>query len=355
MIKLSIIVPVYNVKPYLERCLRSLERQSEKNIEIILVNDGSTDGSEQICIRHAKEDSRIRFFSKENGGLSSARNLGLEHARGKYVCFVDSDDIVSDDFVSEIVKSTEKYEPDILYFGIEVRNQSMKSIRSWIPPQYKENLESVQDRFVFLYRYFCINWTNHVCDKCYRTDIIKEKRIRFEPNTEVFAEDLCFNLFFFIFVKRIVCLEQILYYYIFRENSIMGLTRDDKEFRLAKMADLMEKVSSYYIYNCPKTAIKKSFPLISGMIYHKLTAEWKKRKLPELAEAAVHKKIFYNNAMWIWKHRKYARQKLGGKMGSYVCLEAYIFLNRNWKGRAVGLLWDFLIYIKRKALGSREF
>ena len=94
---ITVIVPVYNILEYLPRCVRSITAQSYRNLEILLVDDGSTDGTGDLCERLAEEDGRIRVFHKENGGTSAARNLGLAHASGEYVGFVDSDDYIEPD------------------------------------------------------------------------------------------------------------------------------------------------------------------------------------------------------------------------------------------------------------------
>ena len=91
---ISIIIPVYNVEKYLDKCINSVLMQTYKNIEILLINDGSTDSSGQICESYAKKDSRIKVIHKENGGLSDARNVGIEHSTGSYIMFVDSDDYI---------------------------------------------------------------------------------------------------------------------------------------------------------------------------------------------------------------------------------------------------------------------
>lgn len=115
----SVIVPVYNVAEYLPRCINSLTNQTERNIEIILVNDGSTDESTFICREAASLDSRIVLIEKENGGLSSARNAGLDIAGGNYILFVDSDDYVSSDFCSEALACFEKSGSDMVVFGFD--------------------------------------------------------------------------------------------------------------------------------------------------------------------------------------------------------------------------------------------
>lgn len=104
---ISVVVPVYNVEKYLNRCLDSIVSQTYHNLEIILVDDGSTDSSLEICEEYAKKDTRIRVFHKENGGVSDARNYGIDYSRGEYVTFVDSDDKVTDDYVEFLWKLTE--------------------------------------------------------------------------------------------------------------------------------------------------------------------------------------------------------------------------------------------------------
>jgi len=95
----SVIVPVYNVENYIEKCIESIIRQTYKNLEILLIDDGSTDKSSDLCEKYAERDSRIKIFHKENGGLSDARNFGIEHAEGEYLTFIDSDDFVDEDYI----------------------------------------------------------------------------------------------------------------------------------------------------------------------------------------------------------------------------------------------------------------
>lgn len=113
---ISVIVPVYNIEQYLERCVRSIMEQTYRNLEILLIDDGSTDQSGAICDRLAEEDTRIRVFHKENGGSSSARNLGILHARGEYLGFIDSDDYIEPDMY------------EILAYGIKAHGLRMAQI-----------------------------------------------------------------------------------------------------------------------------------------------------------------------------------------------------------------------------------
>lgn len=117
-VKISAVVPVYNVEQYLDRCIKSLQNQTFDSFEIILVDDGSTDKSGQMCDAYAKEDPRIQVLHKENGGQSSARNAGQERATGEYVLFVDSDDFVSTQIMEKLYALARKYQADVVCGGI---------------------------------------------------------------------------------------------------------------------------------------------------------------------------------------------------------------------------------------------
>ena len=114
---LTIIVPVYNILEYLPRCVHSITAQTYRNLEILLVDDGSTDGTGELCDRLAGEDSRIRVLHKENGGSSSARNLAIEQARGEYLGFVDSDDYIEPDMYERLYQGIETYQVTVAQIG----------------------------------------------------------------------------------------------------------------------------------------------------------------------------------------------------------------------------------------------
>ncbi len=114
---LSVIVPVYNVENYLRECIESLQKQTYRNLEILLIDDGSTDSSGQICDEYAKDDKRIRVFHVENGGVSRARNIGLNAMQGKYMALVDSDDYVLADCFSDVIRVLEEHDLDFCGYG----------------------------------------------------------------------------------------------------------------------------------------------------------------------------------------------------------------------------------------------
>lgn len=149
-IKISIVIPVYNVEKYLQECVDSVVKQSYKNIEIILVDDGSKDNSPKLCDELAKTDDRIKVIHKENGGLSSARNAGMKVITGDYFVFLDSDDYWTDlDFLKKIVNDKLIMNPDIIILDIQkIRNfwKNIQEIRTWkirlIVTQKKKHLDS---------------------------------------------------------------------------------------------------------------------------------------------------------------------------------------------------------------------
>lgn len=117
---ISIVVPIYNVEQYLSRCIDSILNQTYKNIEVLLINDGATDNSGKICEQYAVKDKRIRVIHKENGGLSDARNVGIDNANGKYICFVDSDDYVKKEYVETLYKLCLDYGVSISQCSFEI-------------------------------------------------------------------------------------------------------------------------------------------------------------------------------------------------------------------------------------------
>ena len=141
---ISVIVPVYNIeKEYLERCIKSICNQTYRNLDIILVDDGSTDGSGAICDRFAAEDERVRVFHKENGGSSSARNLGIKEAKGEYIGFIDSDDYIEPDMYELLVDAVARYDAPMAQISRdEIDEQGSRMPDICIPPEMESKVSS---------------------------------------------------------------------------------------------------------------------------------------------------------------------------------------------------------------------
>lgn len=217
----SIIVPVYNTQKYLDRCLESLTNQSYQTIEIILVDDGSTDRSPEICNTWAKKDNRVVVVHKQNAGAGMARNTGLEHASGQYVLFVDSDDYVDRNTIMKCVCDAQKYSVDIVAFG---RNEVYTDGR--ITPKtmstdrlYYEGETIIVDILPGLFTYSKGIGTS-VWGKLYNLELIRNSGIRFRSEREYLSEDACFNLELFSFVSSLKILPEHLYYYCRNDASL---------------------------------------------------------------------------------------------------------------------------------------
>ena len=168
----SIIIPIYNAEATLRRCLDSLVGQQFSDYELLLINDGSTDDSDAICREYANTYSCVRYFAKENGGVSSARNLGLEQAKGEYILFVDSDDYVADNYFAAISAAVKDTSPDLLLFGY--CNLGDKSAK-WSTGEFYESTETGVAKQVSgaLQKYLFSSLWN----KVFKHDIIDEHQL----------------------------------------------------------------------------------------------------------------------------------------------------------------------------------
>jgi glycosyltransferase involved in cell wall biosynthesis len=173
-IKVSVIIPVYNVEDYLEKCLDSVINQTLGDIEIICVNDGSTDNSPKILDRYAKLNSNIKVINKKNGGAGSARNFGLIHANGKYVGFVDSDDWISKDMYEKLYKNACEYDSDMVMCPIHVVDTTCEANIPYCSLEFFD--ESFNNRSFnhFDTKNFIFNISVTPPNKIYRKSLLKE-------------------------------------------------------------------------------------------------------------------------------------------------------------------------------------
>lgn len=229
MVGISVIVPVYNAERYLARCIDSILTQTYNNFELILVDDGSTDCSGKICDKYAKADARIKVVHKENGGVSTARNAGIDIAKGEYITFIDSDDFVEREFFASAYKSVLSHNADEFISGIvmETIGDNDLVVRS---DHYTAIKSRVYDARLLLemlnidYPLICICGP---CCKLYRTDIIKNNSIRFDVLMSL-GEDTLFNLQVLKHTDNIYFSKEIFYhYYRGNENSLFSIFRKD--------------------------------------------------------------------------------------------------------------------------------
>lgn len=223
--KVSIIVPVYNAEKTLERCVESICNQTYKNLDIILVNDGSKDTSGNICNVYAEKDSRIQSVHQENQGQSIARNHGMEICTGAYVMFVDSDDEIPSDAVEQLLKPLKQKEYDVVAGMYScIRNGIENKIAYFLEegeisrrPEHSKRYHSIKTESVFGY---C--W-----GKIYRQQFLLEHGVVFDDIRKVFMEDTLFNLKVWMFHPSYFIINEAVYrYYIYDNTSSTKVIKD---------------------------------------------------------------------------------------------------------------------------------
>lgn len=221
--KVTVIVPVYNAELYLERCVNSLIQQTINEVEILLIDDGSTDRSSELCDWMAQQDERIKVFHKENEGQGLARNLGLQMATGKYVCFLDSDDYYELDTCKELYNLMEHTQADLCCYGYQIETQEQRIVR--IP--HICDAEYTADAFdkKFVLHYFGDEPTEDElrgfssCMTIFRRDIIEEHKIRFPSERKYLSEDTIFSLRFCEYANKAITTSKIYYHYCQNSES----------------------------------------------------------------------------------------------------------------------------------------
>lgn len=217
----SVIIPVYNAEATLRRCLDSLVKQPFSDYELLLINDGSTDGSDAICREYAAVYSQIKYSTKENGGVSSARNLGLELAQGEYILFVDSDDYVSKDYFSTINKNVENGSPDLLMFGY--RNFGSSST-AWSTGAFAETGEErVAQKIAYAMRRYLLS---SLWSKVFKREIIRQHGLRFDNDLSI-GEDQLFIFGYAMHINSVASIDDVLYNEDISDGSSLSRKRRD--------------------------------------------------------------------------------------------------------------------------------
>ncbi|MBQ2854036.1 MAG: glycosyltransferase family 2 protein [Oscillospiraceae bacterium] len=212
--KVSVIVPVYNAEPYLRRCLESILGQSYRNLEVILVDDGSTDNCGRICREYAETDPRFRVIHKENGGVSSARNAAIRNATGKYIVFVDSDDSILPDYVRNLMDAGEE---DYVAAGCCVQSED-GLWAAWETAPCRITLDQLRSAPEMIHAIP----TGIVCAKRYKREILERERILFRCDISR-GEDTLFNCVYLKACNTIAVVKALDYRYHFNQASATSL------------------------------------------------------------------------------------------------------------------------------------
>ena len=225
---ISVIVPVYNVEKYLPKCVDSILAQTYKELEIILVNDGSKDDSLTICKAYAERYDNVKLIDKPNGGLSSARNAGLQIATGEYIGYVDSDDWIEPDMFSKLMKACIDNDADISICGV-YRDYTDKSVPQK-SPSVVLNRDEALEKLLANYQV-----QDYAVNKLYKKDLWKE--IRYPEGR--FFEDILTTYKTFKLANKVAIIEDCLYHYVQREGSIARGTLNPRQFQMLEAIDII--------------------------------------------------------------------------------------------------------------------
>ena len=208
--KISIIVPVYKAEKYIENCIASIVNQTYKNLEIILVDDGSPDNCPEICDEWVKKDDRIVVIHKEKGGVSSARNAGLDVATGDYVGFVDSDDYIYEEMYERLLKSCIENNSDMSVCGVD-HNGHKKCFD-------KSDVYSSEQAIGLMFDRSVSAFEGYTCNKLYKADVINKNGIRFDCNIKM-CEDTKINYQYLLCANKVSVVDYCGYYYAENQYS----------------------------------------------------------------------------------------------------------------------------------------
>ena len=242
---ISIVIPIYNAEKYLEECLNSIKSQTYKNFEVIMVNDGSKDDSETICMNFLRSDSRFRYLKKANGGVSSARNLGLDNVKGDYITFIDADDWVDENYLDLLITTVKKNHSDIVVSSYkQFNNIDVFYLRAYtIQEKYLLNFEKMnRDDFLTIFpKLMSINVCfNNAVAKLFRKELVKN--LRFDTSIK-YGEDLDFYFRLYLNVDSISYVDEPTYVYrMHGDSTTSNFNQEHAEQELTIFKQMYEKI-----------------------------------------------------------------------------------------------------------------
>lgn len=300
----TVVVPVYNVEKYIIKCLNSLVNQTYENIEFIVVIDGSTDNCLSICQSFADKDSRIKIIVQENCGLSGARNTGLSLAKGKYICFVDSDDYVDAGYIEKMYLAITTSNADICccdFWYVDEGNN--KWIRKNKSSKIFTKEEALTDIFTQSQDTEIMVW-----NKLYKTSLFIDNDIRFDlgkTNEDNFIMYKLYNN-----SNKIVFINDKLYYYLQRKDSIMGNTFNEKRLDIL---EALEQTKQYFLHSSntyEQELICYEFLIRFHLVNQMIKCNYDCNKLNELVNLLKSNYRIYNKNKFINLKNKWALKLL---------------------------------------------
>lgn len=312
--KVSVIIPAYNNETYIEKCLQSVTEQSYENLEILVINDGSSDRTEELIREAQQQDKRIQLFTQKNSGVSVSRNRGIDTATGDYLTFVDADDYIGKDYIRDLVNLAEEKDADLVICGLKMVDEQGKVLQDIVPGEYRKG--SMEE------------WTfriSAVCSHLYKRELWMKYDIRFA--TGVRGEDMPISLFFSGVTPCIQTLPQSEYYYVQHASSAMHSFQGLKTYKLPYQAveEAVIKARQYGICNSEenfelfalrimatfiqlaKGASKEDIREVSDYIYRMIKAYFPEYRKNSLVKLNSKVEVPFMQKMAVWSMIKMVR------------------------------------------------
>ena len=270
MPSISVIIPIYNASGYLQKCLDSIIHQTLTDFECLLIDDGSTDNSLEICKKYENLDQRFRVYHQENGGVSSARNLGLENACGEWIAFIDSDDWVDNNYLFNLFSNIKESELVISYAVLYFADGSSEK------EHYPHHIIT-DENFYILFEDNALSWHTSPWSKLYKKTVIDDNNLRFERNVHI-GEDAIF-----------------LYTYCLHIHSISVIDATDYCYQVQTSCSLTKRINSL---ESESLGLSKLTSIIKGLREHKTLSDKANKELDWLISSYINRvltSLYYNN------------------------------------------------------------
>lgn len=272
---ISVIVPIYNIEKFLPQCLDSLIAQSEKALEFILVDDGSTDRCPQICDAYAKKDARIKVIHKQNEGLISARKSGLQAAAGEYIGFVDGDDWIEPDMYAQFAQTIEQFQPDLaiceFYYAYpqkEEKSCQKLTKRCYSKAEFEQQLYPVM---LFTERFYCYGINPCCWSKVFKKELLEKRLYPVNPAIKI-GEDAAFTYPCLLDAQRVAYVDRALYHYRINEASMTKAYDPELENTILLAYEILQQAFESAAFDFSEQLQYYLLSLVNGVIRNEANA-----------------------------------------------------------------------------------
>lgn len=324
----TVVVPIYNVEPYLNRCIDSIVTQSYRNLEIILVDDGSPDNCPQMCDEWAQKDKRIRVIHKANAGLGMARNTGIEYAHGKYICFFDSDDYIAPRTIETAYTAVTENSADIAVFGSAMVDENRRVLSTKVPEPHIYQGDEVTQKFLpaLMGEDPTTGCDAHIPFSAWSClismELIKRAQWSFVSEREIVSEDIYSLMELYRCVQKVVVLGECFYFYCRNGASLTQSYRADRYMRnrhfYLKCLELCEHCgySDTIVRRCKEPFLSNVIGVMKQEVAHYQSARDAVKRLQTIVDDEVLQRVAWEKKMektnlkkallyWSIRHKRY--------------------------------------------------